>query len=146
VHGGATLQELVVPVLKIKRDAKAATEVKPSQVELFDTGRGVLTGSNVSATVYQAESISGTVIASQVEVGVFSLDGKLLSNEVLVPLASASSNPESRKTKVSVTLTSEADDYDTVELRVRRKRGETNKYEVLVTQKYQMKRAMGMDF
>jgi uncharacterized protein (TIGR02687 family) len=146
VHGGATLQELVVPLLKIKRDTKRATEAQPSEVELFDTGRGVITGSGITATLYQTEPVGDEVLASQVEAAVFAADGKLVSNEVQVTLASSSPEPESRKTKFTVTLTAEADDYETVELRVRRRRGETNKYETLITHPYKMNRAMGMDF
>jgi hypothetical protein len=137
---------MVVPVLKIKRDTKGATETAPSQVEMFDIGRTIITGSGISATLYQSEPIGETIIASQVEVAAFSPDGKLLSNVVAIPLASASTDAEQRKNRFTVMLTSEADDYEQVELKVRRRRGETNKYETLVVQPYTMRRAMGMDF
>lgn len=146
VHGGATLQETVIPVLSIKRDTRAATEARPSDAQLFDSGRGIVTGSGITATLYQTEPIGESVIASQVEIAAFSADGKLLSNEVSIALASLSNDADSRKTKFTVTLTSEADDYEKIELKVRRRRGDTNRYETLITQMYTMRRAMGMDF
>jgi uncharacterized protein (TIGR02687 family) len=148
VHGGATLQEMVIPVLRIRRDSKNSNESRPSAVELFDVGRAMVTGSGISATLYQVEPVGADVIASQVEVAVFSADDKLLSNEISIPLVSAAADNESRKNRFSVTLTSEVDECECeqVELRVRRRRGETNKYETLIAQPYRMRRAMGMDF
>jgi uncharacterized protein (TIGR02687 family) len=146
VHGGASLQEVVVPLLHIKKGGTIKGQSRPADVDLFDVGNTVLTATSVKATLFQVQPVGDSVIPSEVTVGIFSRDDKLVSEEKIIALDSASTNSEERKTAFSIRLLADASNYAEVELRVRRKHGNTNKYDVIKTQRYTMRRVFGDDF
>ena len=73
VHGGASLQENVVPVVTIQRvDSRRAAE--RTGVQGFLTGRPSITGSTVTLDVYQTEPCSTKVTPLTVRIGLYDPD------------------------------------------------------------------------
>ncbi|ACV21363.1 PglZ domain [Slackia heliotrinireducens] len=146
VHGGASLQENVVPVITVEA-AKGAKASRPTGVEGFVIGRPVVTGPSVSVTVYQSDPCSESVSPQTVKVGVYSKDGALVSaTEKTIELASESDDVETRKTRVTMPLIDEVDDCASVVVRISARIGNTNAYESAWEQEYSVNRAFGMDF
>lgn len=146
VHGGASLQENVIPVIVIEA-TKGAKASRPTRVEGFAVGRPIITGPSVSVTVYQADPCGESVSPQTVKVGVYSKDGALMSaNEKIIELASDSVDVEGRKTRVTLQLIDEVDDHASVIAKIQTRIGDTNAYECAWEQEYSVNRAFGMDF
>ncbi|MBR2835998.1 MAG: BREX-1 system phosphatase PglZ type A [Coriobacteriales bacterium] len=146
VHGGATLQENVIPVITIEV-SKASKGAHTTGVEGFATGRTVITGPSVTVIVYQCEACSDSVSPQTVKVGVYTKDGTLMSSaEKTLELSSTSTSSEDRKTRVSLPLIDNIDDYPSVIVRISTRIGQTNAYESAWEQEYSVNRAFGMDF
>lgn len=77
VHGGATLQEVVIPLIKVNRN----TELKSHEVD-FDVIRSssVITANVFPITFLQKEAVADKVLAQHIQVGIYSKDGELLSD------------------------------------------------------------------
>lgn len=146
VHGGASLQENVIPIVTVEL-AKGIEVSHPTRVEGFAAGRPVITGSSVSIIVYQFDPCGETVSPQTVKVGVYSKDGALVSAaEKVIELASDSGDVEERKTRVTMPLIDEVDDHASVIVRISKRIGDTNAYESAWEMEYSVNRAFGMDF
>jgi len=77
VHGGATLQEVVIPLIKVNRN----TELKSHVVD-FDVIRSssVITANVFPITFLQKEPVADKVLAQHVQVSIYSKDEELLSD------------------------------------------------------------------
>ena len=83
VHGGATLQEIVVPVITVSRKGKS--EVKPVEVQIKPKS-DVLTNSIVRVSVLQAEPVSERAHARELRAAFYYGDS-LISDQVIVVFA-----------------------------------------------------------
>lgn len=148
VHGGASLQEDVVPVVTIERERRAGGP-KLTGVQGFLCGRSAITGASVLLDVYQTEPCSDEVAPLTVRVGLYAPDdaGRLLSSsERTLELASTSSSSEERKTRVELHVTDDVDDYAEVTLRISSRVGGTNQFRPEWEQRLSVNRAFGNDF
>lgn len=146
VHGGASAQEDVIPVITVRVAARAAG-ARPTGVEGFPVGRAVITGSMVSLVVYQTKACGDAVTPLTVKVGVYADDGTLLSSkERTLELDSASGDVEERKTRVSLRLTDEVDDHSSAMVRISARIGSTSRFEAAWEKEYAVNRAFGSDF
>ena len=146
VHGGASLQENIIPVVTVSI-AKDVAGSRPTSVEGFATGRTVITGPDVSVVVYQSDACSEHVSPLTVKVGVYAHDGALMSSsEKTIELSSESPDVEERKTRVALPLLDEVDEMTSVVVRISKRIGDTNAYEPVWEQEYAVNRAFGMDF
>lgn len=146
VHGGASLQENVIPVVEVQV-SKGIGSTHPARVEGFASGRTVITGPSVTVTVYQCDPCGESVSPQTVKVGAYSKDGRLVSaSERSLELASESADVEERKTKITLLLIDEVDDHASVIVRISARIGDTNAYESVWEQEYSVNRAFGMDF
>lgn len=146
VHGGASAQEDVIPVVTVKVAAHAAS-AKPTGVEGYPVGRAVITGTMASLVVYQTKPCGDAVTPLTVRVGVYADDGTLLSSkERTLELDSASTSVEERKTRVSLRLTDEVDEHASAWVRISAQVGSTTRFETAWEKEYAVNRAFGSDF
>lgn len=106
VHGGATLQEVVVPVLTVQhvRGQKAKdTTVRKAQVTVLGSNFTITTNRYVFPLL-QTEPISERVLPAVLRAGLFNDAGEAVSAVELVTLDSDSSNMDQRQRKVVLTL------------------------------------------
>lgn len=148
VHGGASLQENVVPVVTIQRvDSRRAAE--RTGVQGFLTGRPSITGSTVTLDVYQTEPCSVRVTPLTVRVGLYDPDDAsrlLCAEERTLELASTAQSSEERKTRVTLHVTDDVDDCAAAMLRISRRVGNTNQFDAEWEQRLSVNRAFGNDF
>lgn len=110
VHGGATLQEVVVPVIEIRQKyGKSAESTRVSKVSVNVLGHQhrVTTNRHVF-TLLQTEAVSERVLACSVNVALVNQDGEPVSSVALVRMDSDETDMNQRQTKVPLSLLAQA--------------------------------------
>ncbi|MDQ1247937.1 MAG: hypothetical protein QG597_2309 [Actinomycetota bacterium] len=144
VHGGASLQEAVVPVLTINKKRKG--DVRPVNVELLPETDKITTGQLV-VKLFQAEPVSEKVQPRTLRAGLY-VGETLISNEVLMVFDVASDDKRDRYQRAVMLLSQDAADYNdrTVEFRLEEQIPNTNQWRVYATAMYTLKRPFAGDF
>ena len=96
VHGGAALQEVVIPVIKFKNErGKTAKEVKKVDVKLTSISRKI-TNSITYLEFFQVDKIQDKTVPRRLAVYLADEEGNRVSNENVIIADSNSDNPEDR--------------------------------------------------
>lgn len=106
VHGGASLQEVIVPVVTIRhqRGAKAkATEIKKTSITVLG-GNFRITTNRYVFTFLQTEGVSDRIKPVSAKVCLMSSTGQVISNVERVTMDSPSEDLGQRQRKVSLSL------------------------------------------
>ncbi len=119
VHGGTSLQEVVVPVIKLKRERK--DESRTVEAELLRVPAKITMG-KLSFGLFQLEAVEPKKrLPLQLRIGLYAkADGALLCAHRTVLLDSAASEAREREQQVVLELSNAASDYNNqmLELRV----------------------------
>lgn len=106
VHGGSLLQEIVVPVLKLKglKGKSAETgRARKVDVQLLDTTRKV-SNNRQRFTLLQTTKVEGKTLPRTLRIGFYSKKGDLISDEQKVTFDSSSDQLPDRKKDVFLTI------------------------------------------
>ncbi len=101
VHGGASIQELITPVIKYYKQKKETIETVTFR--RIDNANKITTG-NIKITVLQNEPVSNEFKSLEVNVGLYNDKGELLSNEMELSCNATSNNPKERMFEIILTL------------------------------------------
>ncbi|WP_163542000.1 BREX-1 system phosphatase PglZ type A [Occultella kanbiaonis] len=146
VHGGATLQEVVVPVLAINKKRKSDTRLVNVKV-LPDTDK--ITTGQLVVKLFQSEPVSDKVQARVLRAGLY-VGETLISNDPQPELSFNSASPEQRDRyqSIQVLLNKDANDYNNraVEFRLEERIPNTNQWRVFEKAMYTLKRSFTSDF
>lgn len=146
VHGGATLQEIVVPVLAINKKRKSDTRLVNVKV-LPDTDK--ITTGQLVVKLFQSEPVSDKIHARVLRAGLY-VGETLISNDPQPELTFDSTSPEQRDRyqSVQLLLNKDANDYNnrTVELRLEERIPNTNHWRVYEKAMFTLKRSFTSDF
>jgi len=146
VHGGATLQEIVVPVLVINKKRKSDTRLVNVQI-LPDTDK--ITTGQIVVKLFQADPVSDKVQARVLRAGLY-VEQTLISNDPqpLLTFDSASSEQRDRYQNVQLLLNNAADSYNNraVEFRLEERIPNTNQWRTFEKAIYTLKRSFTTDF
>lgn len=146
VHGGAALQEIVVPVVHINKGRSAEGDARPVEFNLLQKTNRITTG-QLTVELVQDEPVEGRTLPRTVFVGLWSGD-TLISNETPVALDMTSHQIAERHVTATLVLTSEADAYNgsTVEVRVRERIKGTGQMKTLGKKSmYTLRRGLSFD-
>lgn len=108
VHGGISLQESVVPVIKYKNmraSSKKFVDVKKAELQLISQSRKV-SNSIFSLDFYQKEAVSGKITAATYEIYMADASGKAVSDKKTVIADKTSTNGSDRVFRTRFTLKS----------------------------------------
>jgi uncharacterized protein (TIGR02687 family) len=146
VHGGAALQEIVIPLITVHK--KREDDVELVDVEILQGRTQTITTGQISVTLYQREPISDKVRPRLLRAGLYAEDGKLISNRHEIPFDSIATETRDRETRVQFLLSSEADAYNgqDVILRLEEPIPNTSRYKTYKTARYRLRRSFGSDF
>lgn len=146
VHGGATLQEIVVPVIKVGK--KRLADVNQVEVQIIVTGRTLVSSGQMAITFYQTQAVSEKIQARDLMAGIFGADGRLISDELSLTFDYTSPNAREREMPCKFLLTRAADDYNNqdVFLKLRERIGKTSHYQDYASQRLQLRRGISTDF
>ena len=105
VHGGASLQEIVIPVIKFKNDRSDSDKnvVKKVDVKLTNISRKI-TNSIFTLEFFQTEKVADKVVPRRLNIYFVDKEGNKISNENIVIADSNSDKPEDRTYKEKFTL------------------------------------------
>lgn len=146
VHGGATLQEVVVPVLSVNKKRKSDTRLVNVKV-LPDTDK--ITTGHLVVKLFQADPVSDKVQPRTLRAGLYV--GETLISTDPPPertFDSTSSEQRDRYQSVQLLLNQDADAYNNraVELRLQEHIPNTNQWRVYEKAMYTLKRSFTSDF
>jgi uncharacterized protein (TIGR02687 family) len=146
VHGGATLQEIVIPVVKVNK--KRQSDTSRVDVEVLQGATSTITSGQYSVAFYQKEAVSDKIQPRTLQVGIFSKDGELISDSFEMLFDSTSESPRERETKRRFILTRKADEFNNQEvfLRLEEKIRGTSHYQEYRSIKFLIKRSFTSDF
>ena len=146
VHGGASLQEVVIPVIRINKKRKS--DISAVGVEILQGASTVITSGQIAATFYQSEPVTDKVQPRYLHAGIYNQDGELISDRHDLTFDLSSENPRDREIKVQFVLTQKADEANgqNVTLRLDEKLGGTSHYREYKSIRYLMRRSFTSDF
>lgn len=79
VHGGRSLQEVAIPVIKFNK--KRTTDTEPVGIAIISKGSSSITTNNPVFEMIQNKPVSEKVLEREVTAGIYATDGILLSDE-----------------------------------------------------------------
>ena len=108
VHGGISLQELVVPIIEFKNmrsTSKKFVDVKKAALQLISQSRKT-SNSIFSLDFYQTEPVSGKITAVAYDVYIADASGKVVSDTKTIIADKTSNNGADRVFRIRFTLKS----------------------------------------
>jgi len=108
VHGGASLQEIVVPLIQFKNirsGQRNSREIEKVDVKLTNTTRKI-TNSLFSLTFFQTEKVEDKRVPRTVKIYMVDQNDTVISNEEMLICDRTSDNPEERTFKLRFALKS----------------------------------------
>lgn len=146
VHGGATLQEIVVPVISVTYADSGKTAVRPVNLTIQQKSPNITTGI-LAVDIHQSEPVSDKVQGRELRAGIY-LGDELLSNAVVLKFNSESSDPSARYVPARMSLRAEADQHNNkdVELRLEEQIPNTTQWRLVTKAVYKLKRSFQADF
>ncbi len=146
VHGGASLQEVVIPVIKINK--KRQSDVTAVEVDILRGASSVITSGQLAVTLYQAGPVTDKIQPRVLRAGIYSETGELISDSHDLTFDLSSDNPRERELQVRFVLTRKADEANGQEviLRLEEKHAGTSHYKEYKSLRYVMRRSFTSDF
>jgi uncharacterized protein (TIGR02687 family) len=146
VHGGASLQEVIVPVISINK--KRQSDVSFVDVDILRGGTDVITSGQLSVTLYQTGPVTDKIRPRQLKAGIYTEGGTLISDKHDVLLDLTSENARERELKLRFVLTQEADAANNQEVLLKLEEPEegSNQFRKYKELRYTIRRSFTSDF
>lgn len=144
VHGGASLQEIVVPVISINKGR--SDTVEPVNVDIHPESDKITTG-QIVVKLFQQSAVTDQRTARKLRAGLYFGD-QLISNEPELLFDAESAEGRDRFQTVRLLLSKEADEANNqrVEFRLSEPIGETGEWKKYKSVPYTLKRSFTTDF
>ena len=146
VHGGASLQEVVIPVLKINK--KRQSDVTAVEVDILRGASSVITAGQLAVTLYQSGPVTDKIQPRILRAGIYTEANQLISDSHELTFDLGSDHPRERELQVRFVLTRQADEVNGQEviLRLEEKHAGTSHYKEYKSLRYLMRRSFTSDF
>ena len=146
VHGGATLQEIVIPVIKINKKRKSDTQ--QVEVEIIRGSSSVISSGQLSVTFYQKDAVTDKLLPRVLKAGIYTQDGVLISDEHTLTFDLISDNAREREMKVRFLLSQNSEDSNGKEvvLKLQERYKSTSQFIEYTKMTYQIRRSFSSDF
>lgn len=146
VHGGATLQEVVIPLLHINK--KRQSDVGRVEVDFIGDGGKTITTGQLAVVLYQREAITEKRQPRRLRAGLYTLTGELISDQHELLFDFASDNPRERELPVRLLLSRKADGANNqqIELRLEEPVEGTSHYTKYKAVRYTIRRSFTSEF
>jgi uncharacterized protein (TIGR02687 family) len=146
VHGGATLQEVIIPIIRVGKQRE--TDLGQVDVQIFVSGRSLISSGQTAVTLYQAQPVSEKMRPRELVAGIYASDGTLISDEYILFFDFQSDNAREREMPRKFLLSREADRFNNqdVVLKLRERVGKTSHYQDYASHRFQLRRGITTDF
>jgi uncharacterized protein (TIGR02687 family) len=144
VHGGASLQEIVVPVMTVNKKRKS--DIRLVNVDLMPETDKITTG-QLAVRLLQREPVTDKIQPRRVRLGLHVGD-TLISDQPILTFDSPSEDQRQRYQSATLYLTQDADDFNNrpVELRLEEPIPNTTQWKPFSKGHYTIKRSFTTDF
>lgn len=146
VHGGAALQEVVIPVIRINK--KRHSDVTLVDVEILPGAAATITTGQLTVTLYQTRPVTAKVQSRTLRAGIYTQADELISDRHELTFDMESDNAREREIRVQFLLTRKADaaNGQDVILRLEEPVPGTSYYREYKTARYLLRRSFTSDF
>lgn len=112
VHGGTSLQEIIIPNLKISLLNTGRVEKESVEAIVIRGSNSVISSNQFIVKLYQDKAVSEKVSSIKIKLGLYSATDELISDTKILNLDSSSDNALDREFKVELLLSAKADDFN----------------------------------
>lgn len=146
VHGGATLQEVVIPVLRVGKQREE--DIGKVEVQIVVTGRSLISSGQTAVTLYQVQPVSEKQQQRVLRAGIYAEDDTLISDEHMLTFDYTSDNSREREMPIKFLLSRAADHFNNqdVFLKLEEQRGKTSHFDEYTSHRFQLRRGIATDF
>lgn len=146
VHGGASLQEVIIPLIKVNK--KRASDTSFVDVDLIASSSAVITSGQMSVSFYQKEPVSGKLLPRQLQAGIYTKDNILLSDVHSLNFDLTAESAREREVRVRFVLSRKADEVNnqTIYLKLEEPISGTSHFKEYKVIPYQLRRSFTTDF
>jgi uncharacterized protein (TIGR02687 family) len=146
VHGGASLQEVVIPVVKINK--KRQSDVSVVEVDILRGASSVITSGQLAVALYQAGPVTDKTQPRVLRAGIHTEAGELISDLHNLIFDATSDNPREREQHVRFVLTRKADEANGQEviLKLEEQHAGTSHFKEYKSLRYVIRRSFTSDF
>lgn len=146
VHGGASLQEIVIPVILINK--KRQSDVSQVEVEIIRGTNSIISSGQLSVTFYQSSAVEEKIHPIKLRAGLYTRAGELISDEHNLVFDFESSNPRDRERSISLILSKAANKANGQEvvLKLQEKIKDSDEYSEYKSITYTLRRSFTSDF
>ena len=146
VHGGASLQEIILPVIKINK--KRASDVSLVDVDILQGANTIITSGQIAVVFYQRQAVTDKIQPRTLRAAIYSRQGDLISDRHELVFDSLSDNSRDREFKARFILSKRADTLNDQEviLRLDENIAETSHYSEYKSSIYKIRRSFETDF
>lgn len=146
VHGGASLQEAVIPVLRINK--RRQSDVSAVEVEILRGAGNVITSGQLAVVLYQTGPVTDKIQPRHLRAGIYNESGELISDRHELAFDLTAENPRERELPVRFILTRDADQSNgrEVTLKLEEAHAGTSHYKEYKSIRYRLQRSFTSDF
>ena len=146
VHGGASLQEVILPVLSINKKRKS--DITNVDVDILRGTTSIISSGQLSVAFYQIDPVTDKVQPRILRAGIYNKEGHLISDSHMLNFDYISDNAREREIKVRFVLSRLADaaNGQDVSLRLEERIGDTSHYKEYKSIQYTIRRSFTTDF
>lgn len=145
VHGGFSLQEVVIPVVHINKSR--ADDTGRVSVEIIRMPSKLTTG-QVALSIYQEKSVTPKLLPRALKIGIYAPDGQAISEIKAITFDSKDEEARKREMSVALVLSKAADAHNntTVEIRLDETLPRTNQTVLYRTYPIKLQKPFATDF
>ncbi len=143
VHGGVTLQEIVVPVIESSRKREDVSE--KVELTILNGDLTIISGA-IKVRILQKDPIGESIKSRSVLIGLYNASNELISSETDLELAATSELPTGRTKEIILNLTSKAGQISICYLQIFDKQDDKDKLNPLFKEKVINKSLIESDF
>jgi uncharacterized protein (TIGR02687 family) len=146
VHGGASLQEITVPVIQINK--KRQSDITRVDVDILRGSTTVITTNQFIVRFYQMDPVTAKVQPRTLKAGLYTQAGDLISDQHELEFDLRSENEREREISVQFILTRDADEANGQEivLRLNEQIADTSHFQEYKAARYTLRRSFSSDF
>ncbi|MGB1249108.1 MAG: BREX-1 system phosphatase PglZ type A [Candidatus Promineifilaceae bacterium] len=146
VHGGASLQEVIVPIVTVNKSRQS--DVGQVTVDILGSGSRLITTNQLSVSFYQTDSVTAKRQPRKLRATIYMQDGTVISDvhELTFDFNSEDARERERKVRFVLTRAADAADGQDVILKLEEREANTSYYRVYKSMPYQLRRSFMADF
>lgn len=145
VHGGLSLQEIIVPVIQINK--KRESDTNNVEVSVLQGSR-IISSNQIAVKFYQENTVNDKLQPRTLRIALYNKNNELISNIQEITFEYTSETPRDRETVIKIYLTKKADESNgqEVKLKLEEKIQGTSQYKEYKSVTYQIQKTFTTDF